>query len=735
VRVDCYNIPKDKELTCIIPLRISKDRLDAIERLSYFLMDNEMPSSVGFLVVDDGSEVEEANKIKKKCKELNLGLLRVESGFREFSVGRCRNLGAMYAESNYILMQDVDLMPWPGFYSSLFDEIKIQGLDQDAKKFLMVPYVFLTSEATKEFLQHNSTFTAKKFLHYAWLNNDVYIEKISTGTSANLYNRLWYLSRGGNSSDFEGWGYEDLECNSRMIRHLNFFPLPVNWRLQKYNFNTVLKYESWKSVYRLFGDMLFSKGVAFFHAWHPVSSGGTYMQRGEFNRVLFEKKMKNFVLNSLDPDALPDVSRGRTLIIKKNAFTYARQVQPLLGQIVEPSEELLNGVESVKGFVERHSIDRIIFHNPFLDENVLRIYKEAKLLKYEFVICERGALPGSSFFDNSGFLVDGKTYDYENWDLDLNDENKEKTITYIRTLHNSSDALEDQPARVGADHIRLKLKIKRNKKVLFVPFQRPGDTVTRYFLGQLGEYDNFINLVEKISNCLPSDWVLVAKTHPLEDVDFELHENVIYANSAHVKDLLDISDCMLTFNSGVGVLGMAWGIPTMLAGKAFYYHPEINAEVSSLDDVLKFMSSPMTPDINKVFRFYNYLIGSVYSFGDFAEKKVKLPDGSRMTATTDIEYKELRWVNNESFRFSKNLKPEVSWESFYFDRYRFAQQNEPVASSIINNTAGKKINYDYAAVNVKDSQSMRRLKKFFRSPMRYMADSKHGLLRAISRAL
>lgn len=227
MKITAFNIPSEKILTCIIPLRIGKDRVDAIDRLEFFLLDELIPDNIGFLVIDDGSQEHEASKLKSKCERLNIGLVRVESSLREFSVGRCRNIGAMYSESKYILMQDVDLMPWSGFYASILNEIEVQGLDDDAKKFLMVPYVFLTKEGTEEFEKSDHKIRAQKFLYYAWINDERYIEKISTGTSANLYNRLWYLSCGGNSSDFEGWGYEDLEFNTRTIRHLNFFQHPL----------------------------------------------------------------------------------------------------------------------------------------------------------------------------------------------------------------------------------------------------------------------------------------------------------------------------------------------------------------------------------------------------------------------------------------------------------------------------------------------------------------------------
>lgn len=732
MEVHVLKIPVQKRLTSIIPMRLSAQREDAVERLDFIRLDTEIPSEVGFLVVDDGSLPEYAAQIQKRCAELSIGYIRIESSLREFSVGRCRNYGAMYAESTYVFMQDVDLMPYPGFYRALMDEVEIQGLDQDAKKFLMVPYVFLTQEGTRAFQESDPAKRAKRFLHLAWLNEGSIIERVSSGTSANLYHRHWYLSRGGNSRDFEGWGYEDLECNTRMIRHLNLFPTPKDWQLQKYNFSSVLEYATWKAPYRLFGDMLLYKGIALFHAWHPVAKDGTYMERSEYNRRLFERKMKEFVESRAEPDALPDLSRGRTLLLRRNAFTFARDVQPLLGTVVDPDDQLLNGERDLVSFVTEHRIDRVVFHNPYVDDQMLRLYKEARAAAIPYVVCERGALPNSCFFDPTGFLVDGEMYASSKWDQPITHSERARTISYIRSLQNNDDALEAQPPRRGADWARRKLGLRTGEKVLFVPFQRPGDTVTRFFKSELGEYGEFVGLVRGVSTALPPPWRLVVKRHPLEDVDFDLDERCIYANDIHIKDLLDISSAVLTFNSGVGVLAMAWNLPTMLAGKAFYQHESLNAAVSSQQSVIDFLRTPRAPQQDSVLRFYNHLLTKVYSFGVFATKSVKLPDGSSMTATTDIRFTELRWPGLAQIQFSDNKTAEVSWTSFLFDRYRYAAVAKSSASASTGKATSPPSIERVRAAGIQGSRAGKKWKKLLQNPRAFFSDSKHFPLRVLA---
>lgn len=735
MQIEVCQVPNVETLTCIIPLRVASDRLDAIERLQFCCEDSDIPSDVGFLVVDDGSAMQESEKIRERCDALNIGYIRIDSELREFSVGRCRNIGAMYSKSKYILMQDVDLVPYQGFYHDLLEEIVVQGLDKDIKKFLMVPYVFLTEEGTQTFFSTEPAKRQKQFLHHTWINTVEYIEKLSTGTSANLYNRHWYLCRGGNSDDFEGWGYEDLEFNTRLVRHLNFFPIPKNWQLQKYNFNSVLSYDSWKSVYRLYGDMLFYKGVYFVHAWHPVVEGGTYAQRSNYNRNLFENKMKAFVANRDEPDPLPDKSKGISLLLRRNAFTYARNIAPLLGDIVEPSEELLKGEESLQQFMSRRTIERVVFHNPYADSVMNNLYKEAKSLGVKSIVCERGGLPDSLFYDPSGFLADSDSYSQDRWDKEITDEQRQETLNYIKTLHNTDSSLEGQPQRLGKDNTRKRLGLKKSNKVLFVPFQRPGDSVTKKFLGALGEYQNFVQLVREVSKAVPSEWVVVAKTHPLEDDDLVEDSNIVYANKCHIKDLLDISDVVLTFNSGVGLEAMAWDLPVLLAGKSYYYHLEINSEVVSLDDVLYSLKNPMRPNKEKIIRFFCYLTQEFYSFGKLKTKPVVMPDGSRMTATTNVDHTQVVWPEVEQpLILSNYVKPKVSWESYLFDRYRFSEITPSKSDGNTSKPGGiKKSNAVATQSKNEMSLSKRRLRKLKNNPKQYFLDSKHFPLRMIAK--
>lgn len=675
---------KESSLGVIVPLRVSTDRQDAIDRLQFLKMDAACPNDVTFLIIDDGSPIEYSNKILAKCKEYNLGYAKINSESSIFSIGRCRNVGAMLLKTEYILFQDVDLMIYDGFYNTLLTEIDIQDLNSNARDFLMVPYIFLTEYGTKEYLKLNERKRRQFFLHKAIIGDDNYIEKISCGTSATVYRRIYFLARGGNDDRFEGWGYEDLECNARCFRHANKFPTPSNWALDYKNFFTICEYKGWKSGYRLFGDLLFTKGIATFHAWHPTGvAGSSYLSTVEKNRKLFNELLsKHSSKHISDPPHLPDLSQGRTLLFRSNPFVSQREFAPRWGEILLMDESQFIDENSFLTYISENNISRVVFHNPYANEKMHILYQICRNQQIKYFVCERGALDRSFFFDPNGFLDDSSSYAPEKWDHPISLQAEKNVLDYIRLEKAGDNALESQNSRIGARNLRRQLGISSAQKVLFVALQRPGDSATRFFCGKT-TYHDYYTLIANIVEQLPEEWVAVIKKHPLEDEIPNFGSKAIFANDSHFKDLLSLSNAVLTFNSGIGILAMLWNIPVFLVGRAFYAHEDINKTVTCAKDILYWIDQNFSPDFEKIKRFIHYLAFEFYSFGDFITKPVLLTDGSRMTATTDIKIEVIRGLFDSDYHLINRKRAELSWNSLLYDRYRSAMYgNDPKAKKI-----------------------------------------------------
>lgn len=659
-------------LTCIIPFRYLEERPDAIERFSHSRLDTNMPNSIHFLVVDDGSPTEKIQLIRNLCKKFGYSYLYLETSKKQFSVGRCRNFGAQYSRSKFIFMQDIDLMPYCGFYENILIEITVQGLEDNPNRFLMIPYIFLSETGTKDFLNFDPISRKQHFLHAALIADKTLIEKYSSGTSANVYDRISYLARGGNDKAFEGWGYEDIEFNTRAIRADRYFPIARDWALEKFNFNSVLEWKTYKATYRLHGDLCLYKGIVLFHAWHPVVQSSDYMKKQTDNRELFITKLKNFAKYGIHPPVLPSYVGEKWICFRENAFTTTREVRAALGQVLLRDEKSLNTASDLFELFSNEDATGILFFNPYQTEKMKQIYDWVRSLKINYLVAERGALPGSSFFDKNGFLADSKSYSKSAWNARLNPAQIEEADSILKKIENERPALESQSEIIGGFALRKSLGIPDENKVVFVALQRPGDTVTRFFLEDL-TYKDYLEEIEVFSKIAPSNITLVIKKHPLEDHTLDV-EHAVYANEANINDLIDASDIVWTFNSGVGLLAMLFNKPVVYSGKAFYSIKDVNWYCSSASQIIDMIyKRELKVDSIAARQFLRHVVTRVYSFGEHVTKPVRMADGSRMTATTEIKYEVLR-LPGRTIKTPRIMKPTVTWDSFLFDRYRFAEK-------------------------------------------------------------
>ncbi len=695
------NLNKKAILTVIIPIRATKSR-DISKRLKYSISDKQLnKEKVEFLVVDDGSSEQEHLNHKKICDELNIKYIYIQSQDSNICMSRARNIGAIHSISKYIMFMDVDLYPYNGFYNDVLNEIKISNLDNYANDFLMFGAIYLTKELGNNlFFNTDEDLRKNLLLHKLFEDDKDYIEKFSTGTSVNVYNRYNYLSHGGYDEDFEKWGYEDLEFNCRMIYSSRKFPMPSNHFLDYQNFQNIVQYKGWKSIYRLFGDMSFHKGIVLFHIWHEVDEQSDYIQGKEKNKELFEKKQKAFFYKAEEPEALPSLNRGSTLLFSKtNPFIYNRKTLPLLGE-VHYLDENKSSVASILEYIKVNTISRVLMFNPYGTDKRLELYKLLRKEKIEVIIAERGALRDSVFFDYNGFNAESSSYDAIHWDKELNKKQEKIVLDYIEEEKSIDKSLEKQSTRIGKEQLKKELNIKSYEKVLFVPLQRPSDTVITYFCGSIGTYENFINLVQEVVNTISKDWKVVIKKHPLEDEAWKI-ENAIYS-SHNIKDLLDTADAILLINSGVGLLGILWDKPVYYCGDVFYSDDRINKNVTSSKQLLNYLEKEFKPDTKIVHRFLYYLLDEFYSFGTFGTKEIRWKDGGRMTVTNSIDFYKIRNIVKDKINYYNGQRARISHQSVLFDRYK---------NDLDGLYTKKDFSYYYNTLNLRNNSILRLLKK------------------------
>lgn len=715
----------------IRPIRVDADSEFLIEKISNFKVDKKIPSDVCFTVVDEGSDPEYKVRIQKECEKHGVNFISLDKVSDYFCLGRARNYGAMQSTASYIFFQDLDLVPYDGFYEDLSDQIVIAGIDKDPDQFVMIPCVYLTEYGNSQY--SGSLFDKKKFVRAAFENDEKLVERYSTGTSACMYNRLRFLQLGGVDQKFIAWGYEDLDLNCRFIRQSKLFPLSKDWSSDKYNFNSVVTYEGWKAVYRLFGDMSLIEGMVLFHLNHPIHKSRTdFKPIVEQNRRLFTQKLKSIVVTP----PLPDLSKGKTLLFKPCAFNNNPMILPLWGKVYYAKDIKSNSSEEIMNFILREGIDRVVFQNPYSDNFVKDIYGKCKARGIPYYICERGAVPGSCFYDDSGFLYESKYYKPEYWEKALSEVQIEETKLYCKDTLNSEFSLEKQGQVCSSIELQNKYDCI-GKKVIFVPLQRPDDTAVRVF-PRKNSYSDYLKILQEISESASiKNYVLLVKKHPLEDEIEGLSENEhlkFVDSNENVNSLIKLSDIVLTFTSGVGLLGLMDFKPVLTVGNSFYTQPNLAIAVDSTSEIINFISSDYVAEVEKrklsYVKFVHYLVNYYYSLGDFTTREVKFDNGKRITATTGIVFSQLH-ISDCRIKYVKKSKPKITSRSGLFDRYRHSMSVQKVPPAVPLDAPKNEVSMALVPIEEK-SVTERKIKKLKETPYRYFAESKWGILRVIA---
>lgn len=708
------NCNKNAILTVIIPIRTS-DTYDLVERIKYRSLDESAGDGVSFLVVDYGSKDSDGELIRDVCRNLKFDYVYTRVNDYSFSAGAARNLGAQYARTKYIMHEDVDLFPYKGYYNDLLKEIILQDLDSNWKKFITVPAIYLSEEATESMLVRG---VDRSELVHKYLTGHKDIWTVLPASSVILVNRHYYLSIGGYNPAFNGWGLEDLEYAFRLVHAgSEFMPPHDNRFLVEGGYASFSAYRGWRTRFRLHGDLLMRKSIFAVHAYHPRDSVWFNPERHALNKSIYDVSVKRVEEGSYRLTPLRDLNKGSSLIFGRGTFAYNDALLPLWGDLHVKGYQYFTE-KSVLEYIRENHIDRVIFTNPYANEERTRTYNAIRSAGVKFYVVERGALPDSMFIDETGFCCESTKYKREHWP-ELTLERRSRVEAYIAREMSNDIALEKQGDRIGADDLREKLGIPSSKKVLFIPFQSRSDTTVNYFAGSIGSFDNFVDLARDVTRRLSSDWVVIFKNHPLSGVSEDI-PGAVNADFAHIKDLINISSYVLLMNSGVGVVSALFGKPVIYTAQAFYADDGLNRHAASSDDVINIINDGFNVVELSRLKFISYLIEDFYSFGKFTTEERNYTDNAKLTITTNIDYYRVN-LDGERIMDSVDVDKKHNIKLPIYDIYR---------EWIINNNKNKK---NLSTVRISKPNTEHDVISFEKACKLYHSGDYHAALKAFIR--
>lgn len=665
-------------LTIITPVHCTSRNDYLYQRTKYFIENAYIDSNIERIIVDFGSLDSIMEEFKTLSKNKGIEFYSLGLKGESFSAGLCRNYGVTKAKKEFITFQDVDLYAPQSIYKSILLRL---SSSKEYNYIESVPCLYLSEDYTEEYKKRESWDDAHNDAYQNYQLKTPSIQMYAPVTSMILTRRRYFMECGGNNNEFHGHGYEDFEALNRLANRANKFV-----RSRDY-YNHDFKYDSphfcgYRPFFSLFGRQLMNERVFFVHFWHPHNIAPSYAKRNKDNKIIFERLIRRFDKENYMPPALSGDSHyydGKSLILSPFNGKTANSLRvaiPFLGECVYAKDTEFKDENVFLDFIKKNMVRRVLFFNSYGNDHRLNLYHVCQLNKIKTINFDRGGLPHTWFFDPHGFNYSSHSYNPNNWDLQITKDERESVQEYIINVLSSNDTLEKNGTRIGAHNFKTKYNIL-NKKILFVPLQRPNDSVIRHFSDEIRSVQNFLNNIVALAKSIKDKgWVVIVKQHPLEEsTEIEEKENLIVLKPTdHFYDAINSSDAVMLINSGVGLYSLMAGKPTYNVGNAYYCHAGLSIKIKNPEDFKKCMNDLSYPSKDKVEKFIHYLITRFYSFGktnyiEIVDPKTK----SKTTNATYVDFENIKIPLDNGIMHEINIsrrKEPFKINSVYFDYYR-----------------------------------------------------------------
>jgi len=755
------------DITLVFGIRARDYNPWVLERLtlvgSYY---NPLPKVV---IVDFGSPEEQSTQIKEICSQHGFDYQFVED-YETFSPAIARNAAVNHVKTPLIFFNDIDCFWTSDFFSKLAHAANIEQLDQYWDRMLNMPVYHLTEDATKEIVQDytsepeaNSQMslrmeqTAHKSLA-SWRRQ--HVDFVAPYSNVFLIRKDYFEHLGGYNETFRGHGSEDFEFLIRYALISKYLPTPAHMDKDFYGplrdayYTDLKEYKGYRRLFEVLSAPAELLGLKVLHLHHDKPVVSDWVSKNDWKRSNFnielEKVMKT-PWRILEQNWLPRDKKILVLLKHKDQYEYFLPFRSA-GYSIEvllPGEHV---PERVVDKIESGYYDAVSIFNPYMKshESIRPYHELAKKCGIKTIVVERGALPGSWYYAPEVAYNDSdyKNQVYLNWTPSSSEA--EATAALIEELQGGGKTLE-KLSDYQSTYDKHSLVSALAKKTIFIPLQLHDDmAVTRYTEGHISysaHYDSVLSICEKIDQ----DTVVFIKPHPLSasKLDFPQNNVIVCDHSDNVHALIDLSDAVICYNSGVGLLSLIHGKETYTVGNSFYSHSAgLAKKVPDLEHALNAIQDDSSDKVaaSTVFNFVGWLAHKKYSY--FLADSVVRDFGDRKShAYRNILPKRL---NIDDYHI--DVKPSRQDRTYFKSSYLAAKYNiyhkapaVPVAPAAAPKAAAKpaartpepvktaprKAANELALTNSKEYKQYKLNKKLRSSPYLYFKDAKKPMVRSL----
>lgn len=578
---------KPSDITVCYAVRCSEINPWVMDRIEFALTFYSPKPNV--MIVDFGSKYEYSIKIKELCDNNNGEYIHVED-YDVFSLAKARNIGFLNLKTDFLLLADIDYVYERDFFNKLCSLSNRLNLNQNPMKVLTMPIFHVNEEGTEQF-ESLTELNKKDRLIGQWETNclgtkfgQVFEFVAPYSNSIFLHRKMFDLS-GGYCDEFRGHGSEDFEFLIRLAKLTS--NIPVAQSLEK-DFYGPLKSSFWGQkdylgfrryleAFTLPCELL---GLKTFHLWHDKPSAkGYWTQSNDWKRERFNSVLSKHSKSDCDLLAIDYIKRKHNALCifsDKSQWGYFLPLR-IAGYNLDLLCEKDDGsISEAMRKIEKKEIDRVFIFNPYMKSHVSfrGVIEVARKIGVQVTVIERGGLPSSIYFSDEVAYGDpayGNIYS-ELDDIIFSDaelDNSLKLIGELTTGEHSLEAMEEY-STTWNKHALVRMT---DRKKIFIPLQLRDDMAVNYFTEGFTDYHSYEESLQLAIETYP-DILFLIKEHPLSKYDMSwasAYENAIVVNQKdNIHALIDISDCVALYNSGVGLLALAHNKLLYNVGNAYY---------------------------------------------------------------------------------------------------------------------------------------------------------------------
>jgi hypothetical protein len=265
--------------------------------------------------------------------------------------------------------------------------------------------------------------------------------------------------------------------------------------------------------------------------------------------------------------------------------------------------------------IDERKLDRVFVFNPYMGSHkgLAPWLDSARGAGIPLTVVDRGMLPESWFFAADMPYADP---DYEGLDLDavpLMEDELRVADEYALQLRRGGATLEPNGDFEATS--RRRRADSEAERTILVPLQVPDDVAITRFNAGFEPYASFVSSLDDVARSHPGTRFLV-KTHPLLKHPFESKAGnvVVCGRSDNIHALIELSDAVICYNSGVGFLALLHGKPLVTVGNAFYNIAGTGQRASTFAEAVGMVGAVSPPSAPLMRRYLAWHLFHKYAF-------------------------------------------------------------------------------------------------------------------------